>query len=799
MITNKSRLRKILLLALLMMAIPSHGQLRITEIMQSNIDCLMDELNDFPDSWVELYNPDQGAAMLSDYSLGESSDPAKAWILPSTGLGPKGHYIVYCDNVGKGKHTDFRLDTDNNAHLYLFYKGVAVDSIVNLPKMPSPNVAYGRPDDDTDQWGYQLTATPGLTNKGISDIVLSDPVFNHEGCVYEKGTTLNITITPPKGSPEGTVVRYTTDGSEPTAQSKELVARESFAVKNSTVVKARLFCEGCVSRISMVQSYLFLDREMTMPVISISTDNRYLTDSKIGIYVDGTYDSSKKNYKYDWRRPIHFELFDQPGQPSILNQLCETRVSGAASRDRSLKSLAIYAHKRFGKKKFNYEFFPDQRPGQTNFKSLVLRNAGNDFDYLYLRDALSQRVMAEHADIDWQAWRPAIVFINGTYKGILNVRERGNEHNIYTNHDGLEDVDVVENWGSLKEGTWENLNAFKAFYKESGHTWDECEQWMECDEFINLMIMNCYFCNIDFPGNNIVMWRPRTDEGRWRWIAKDVDYGMGIYEQRATAADFRYLDWLYNTSYDSSANWGNNSDATRLFRRLMDDDTFKRRFIDRYTIYMNTFLNYDSIWAVWEPMYDMIKEEYPVHRKLYNEWWPNYGNEMQKVKTWLRQRNSNVILNLRERYALGTETPLNINTSLSEVDLEGVRVTFNEVPLVDNQYSGTWYTGRQVSLTSTSTDGYHCIVGWEVAITTNGRTEQQTYNGSTLAFNPPLCQKVEVTAIVDVDADALPTLASHEVAKRGTLYDLAGRRMTQQPRPHQIAVDAEGRKFRIDK
>ena len=32
------------------------GQLKISELMQSNIDCLMDDLNDFPDYWVELYN-----------------------------------------------------------------------------------------------------------------------------------------------------------------------------------------------------------------------------------------------------------------------------------------------------------------------------------------------------------------------------------------------------------------------------------------------------------------------------------------------------------------------------------------------------------------------------------------------------------------------------------------------------------------------------------------------------------------------------------------------------------------------
>ena len=106
---------------------------------------------------------------------------------------------------------------------------------------------------------------------------------------------------------------------------------------------------------------------------------------------------------------------------------------GGASRGNMMKSLAIYANKRFGTKRFTYEFFPEQKPGVNDFKSISLRNAGNDFDYLYMRDAIIQRSMAENCDLDWQAWMPAVVYINGVYKGMLNLRERSNEDNIYTN------------------------------------------------------------------------------------------------------------------------------------------------------------------------------------------------------------------------------------------------------------------------------------------------------------------------------------------------------------------------------
>ena len=240
----------------------------------------------------------------------------------------------------------------------------------------------------------------------------------------------------------------------------------------------------------------------------------------------------------------------------------------------------------------------------------LLRNAGNDFDYLYMRDAIIQRTVASHVDIDWQAWRPAIVYINGVYKGMLNIRERSNEDYVYTNYDGLEDIDMIENWGQLKEGDKKNFNLFKSFYNKKGHTMAEYEQWMDCTEFINLMIANLYYLNHDFPGNNIMMWRPREEGGRWRWIMKDSDFGLGLYDRDV---NYKVFDWLYNPDYDRELNWGNADYGTRLFLNLMDDEDFRNEFIERCYIYMGDFLNEEGTREVWDPMYEMIKYEYPYH------------------------------------------------------------------------------------------------------------------------------------------------------------------------------------------
>ena len=91
--------------------------------------------------------------------------------------------------------------------------------------------------------------------------------------------------------------------------------------------------------------------------------------------------------------------------------------------------------------------------------------------------------------------------------------------------------------------------------------------------------MNLFYNNIDFPGNNIVMWRPRTEEGRWRWIAKDTDFGLGLYGRNA---NYNTIEWIYNHNYDSSNNWANTSQATQLFRSLMADADFKRDIVVTY-------------------------------------------------------------------------------------------------------------------------------------------------------------------------------------------------------------------------
>ncbi len=920
------------------------AQVVINELMQSNIDCIMDDIYEFPDSWVELYNSGDEAINLKDYKLGITDNPAEAFSLSSFTLEPKAYKLVYCDKYDgtKAFHAPFRLESGKDGSVYLFKGDEIVDKVEKMKKQPAPNVAYGRKTDGAEKWGYQLEPTPGKANTGKTcskDDILSAPIFSVPGQVFETNGDIELTLSLPEGSPEGTRIIYTTDGSEP-IMSKELMGNghwetnkilvwenpdpvkngvvswngtyrfsnkenynakeviaiisdeawqsirengflvdikatapqiritngwwstqwggdifagnenlvnngdgtmtlsvkfagdpilndldqkhllltganytplriytteyvwvedaqtrlatgpsssreftgEPLKINSSTVVRAKLFCDGYLSPRSSAQSYIFHGRKMTLPVVSLVTDNDYFYGGgKLGIYTS----LNNSDNKNDCRRPLNIEYFAAPNEDSKINQLGETRVAGGGSRSAQYKTLVLYANKRFDadKKRFSYEFFPEDRPGLTEYKSLMLRNSGNDFDYLYLRDAVMQRSFAWNVDLDYQGYSPAIVYINGKYLGMLNIRERSNEDNIYTNYDKLEDIDMFENWWELKTGTWDNYNKFKDFYTEQGHTMAECEEWMDCKEFANLMIMNLFYVNLDFPGNNIVMWRPTAEDGRWRWIAKDTDFGLGLYGR---SSSYKTLDWIYNNNYDRDNAWANQPDHTRLFRRLMADKDFSNMFFDLCCVYMGDFLNYDRIWPeIWSPMYERIKFEYPYHRKMINEWWPNYNDEMKNAQNWLKQRVDFFYKHVAEYYKLGTPTKLEINTTLNDTDLADIEVEMNGVKLTRNVFDGKFFQDREVKLSGKN------VAGWTVVVEYAGEATGVAYEGPELTFKIPECSSVSIRATVN-DRSGIEQLETEKEVHALDIYDANGIRHSKLQKGQNIIRMSDG-------
>ena len=812
---------------LMMCAGSARAQLVINEIMQSNIDCLM-EGNQYPDSWVELYNAGKSTEKLSEYKLGETDQASSASTLYTAGGGgwwwgwgdsdkeikPGEFVLIYCDKGSGNQHTSFNLETDKGCKLFLFKSNKVVDQLPDsLKKMPAPNIAFGRKTDGAAVWGYQVKATPGAANSGKvaeREHMLPDPVFSVEGKVFREGEKVSLTISRPESAPTTARIYYTTDGSEPTSSSKSSVGNIVLSITKSTVVRAKLMLDGWLSPRSVTQSYICLDRDVKLPVISLSTDKKHFYDSSTGILASGNVTDKSK----EWRRPVNVEVFDDKVSldSSVINQICETRVSGNWTRRFPLRTLAVYAKKRFGKKHLKYEFFPDLRPGVEKFKSLLFRNSGNDFPYLYSRDAILQAQMAKHCDVDWQAGRPAIIFINGEYKGMVNIRERSNDDGIYTNYDGLEDIDMVENWGELKAGSQQHWNDFNSF-KNSTHTYDQWSKQLDVEEFLNVMIANIVHCNLDFPGNNICFWRPTADGGRWRVQMKDVDYCLGLYDRPTNTntsdimygdvykinVDFDYIKWLYTPNMDSHYTWGNGSGSTALFRNLVSNAQIKKDFIDRLAIYMGDFLSYNQMWEdTWKDWSESIEDEIVNHRKLYGLSADDYQTELEKAKTWLQKRIPYVYKHEQSYYKLGTVTPLTINmgdgdasTTMGEEgdtlavdtvsEANPINLMFNGIRLSRNTFDGRFFVNRPITLEADNIDG------WVVEERYSNKDPMvQTVMGDVLEYKIPAgCLGVNISTITKVDdgddSGTMDDIAHIDFTDENAqqIFDMQGRRITK--------------------
>ena len=103
------------------------AQLVINELMQSNVDCLMDDLKEFPDSWVELYNTSSAPCSLNGYQMGVLPDASTAWTLPSGTVPAHGfQWLDYVVDCRKGKNVSTDFDAVEG--------GVANDNVIDTVK-----------------------------------------------------------------------------------------------------------------------------------------------------------------------------------------------------------------------------------------------------------------------------------------------------------------------------------------------------------------------------------------------------------------------------------------------------------------------------------------------------------------------------------------------------------------------------------------------------------------------------------------------------------------------------------------
>jgi len=624
------------------------------------------------------------------------------------------------DLFNKYLHTNFKLSSDGESLLITNPQGTTVDQI-NFGVI-GPDLSYGRKPDGSNNWFLFEEATPGDSNKtdGIAGIT-SVPKLSVAGGFYQAAQSISLTP-----SETGDVIHYTLDGSEPNLSSPVYTA--PIQIRVTTVLRVKSFAAGFLPSKTLTNTY-FINFSSQLPVVSLSTNPGNLFNEEYGIYTMG--DSAEASFPYfganfwkDWERPIHVEIFEKD-RVNGFSADAGIKIFGAWSRGNSQKSFAIFARGQYGSSVFNYKLFDDLP--FVEYESFVLRNSGNDWSSTMFRDALMTGLFSD-VDLDIQAYRPTVVFLNGAYWGILNLREKVNEHFLAQHNNVIADsLDILENDAIIVEGDSLEYLALYSFLENNSmavpSNYEYVKSKMEIDNFIKYQVAQIYIANNDWPGNNIKYWKKKTN-GKWRWILFDTDFGFGLFDNAAyTNNSLQYATAANGPNYPNPP-WG-----TLFLRKLLVNNSFRYDFINCYADFANSILKPEIVVNKINELKSIIEPEMPRHIAKWNQFNINqWESNVQVMREFASQRLNYMNQHFLLKFNLSGMASVN----LAVADTSSGSVKLNSLNIKSTNWTGNYFLGIPVNLIAQPKKGFR-FSRWEGSSTsTNDSLKITLIGGITL-------------------------------------------------------------------
>lgn len=608
------------------------SSVRINEFMASNsYTPLVSPLNIFtrfdnvnpenPDQhpdWIELYNGADEPVNLEGWCLTDDKDLPNKWSFPAgTTIPANGYLIVFASRKEQTQypdnypfvdyygalHTNFELAAGGEYLALIDPEGRVAHAYDEYPPQ-RPLVSYGVGNDGEE--GYLMEPTPGTrvnnrwTGAANSERyagAVGDTHFSHNRGHYEQPFDVVITCDTP-----GAIIRYTTDGSRPTASSGTVYTKP-VRVSSTTMLRAAAFKTGWLESNVDTQTYIFLndviqqgtDSDTGMPVPPPGCPELWPSPTVVGDYqVDpdvvgqngtdafgGLYASTIKDDlksiptlslvmpRDDWFGPTGIyvnknqdgterwcsaELIDPSGGDAFQID-CAVRMQGGVSgggtsldRWKSYKlSMRLVFRGGYGAGHLEFPLYGSE--GTDRFNTVVLEAQLNN---VWHHSSVDQQIRGQYTHDQFPSnvqnalggygahGRPVHLYLSGLYWGLYWIHERPDEHfaESYLGGDAY-DYDVLKhNAGGVINGS--NANYYQMF-NAGGSTVRTISEYLDVPNFIDYMITNFYVGNNDWGPKNWYATRNRRDPlGRWRYHSWDAEHCLESLNTDVTGQNDSY-------------------------------------------------------------------------------------------------------------------------------------------------------------------------------------------------------------------------------------------------------------------
>ena len=523
----------------------------------------------------------------------------------------------------------------------------------------------------------------------------------------------------------GGVFRCTYDGSEPTSATAQASNKN---ISSTTAIRCYEFIGNDIVA-KETQTY-FINETISMPVVAISVAPEYFNG-----YVAAPKCSPDPCYSAkfweDVEYPVHVEYFANGSRSPQKDFEIDAGISimGGWSRNQIKKSVSIAMRKEYQDGRLKYPLF-DTRPEKKKFKAFNLRNNGNRFVSDYIEDPMAVSLL-EGTHVDYQRSRQVVVFYNGVYYGIHDMREKLNEHFVETNY-GIDSkgVDVIKHTNtdiSASGGTSEGYISMLNYAVNNDLTIDAnyitLGTMLDIASYVDYMAAEIYYHNGDWPNNNLRAWH--SVEQPWKFMAFDIDHGFDwTWNVSGFGQSTNIFTWIKNggTTSGSCYKSSNSLCFHNLYNNIIKNENFRRTFINRAAVLYNSFVNSAKVETAVDkmvstmPISDITRDMNKFPRAQL--WYTNSCNNGFEytgscLKTWSRSRDSKVIQEFQNEFGLESLVKMTISaTGLGTVLLD-------DIALPSQSYTGNFFNGHPMKLTASGNGGI--FVEWEDGSTQNPR------------------------------------------------------------------------------
>lgn len=447
-------------------------------------------------------------------------------------------------------------------------------------------------------------------------------------------------------------IHYSLDGTYPKTK-----YQGPLTISKSATIRVR----NSGSSKGITQNFIFHPRSVSLPILAITIDPFDLYDSVNGMYVKGLNAEEEPPYKganfhKELEKLAYVELINTKNIVEF-NQRIGLKIFGQYSAMLPQKSFSVHARKIYGDNKIRSKLFPDLP--YKKYKSFVVRNSGSDFCNAHYRDILMSSLV-NNMNIDNQAYRTCIVYINGKYWGVYHLREKINEFYLSQHYKIDKDsVAIVRHNSEVQHYGRLNYNEMLSFLRknsfESNQMIDSLATLMDIDNYLDYNIAQVYSNNID-AGGNIRYWRGIQPGSKWRWILFDTDFGFGLRPGNGVEENT-----LKNFTTNSTESWPNPAWSTLIIRKLLENDSIKQIYIKKMCWNLNTTFSPESVLERIEKIEKRLEPEMKFHFDRWDRSYNIWKTQSKIIKEFAAKRPTFVFLHLKEKFNLSPYYSLSVN------------------------------------------------------------------------------------------------------------------------------------------